>query len=59
MQAVVYESPNVVKVVQKQIPQAGPGEAVVKVRSRREEVSYSRLGTETYLIYVRFGVGDY
>ncbi|KAJ9123071.1 hypothetical protein QFC22_001260 [Naganishia vaughanmartiniae] len=31
MQAVIYESPNVVKVVQKEIPHAGPGEAVVKV----------------------------
>lgn len=31
MKAVVYDSPHVVKVVDKDIPRAGPGEAVVKV----------------------------
>lgn len=31
MKAVVYDSPNVVKVVEKDIPTAGEGEAVVRV----------------------------
>jgi hypothetical protein len=31
MKAVVYDSPNVVKVVEKEIPTAGEGEAIVKV----------------------------
>jgi threonine dehydrogenase-like Zn-dependent dehydrogenase len=31
MKAVAYVSPNVVKVVEKEIPEAGEGEAVVKV----------------------------
>ena len=31
MKAVVYDSPHVVKVVDKEIPKAGPGEAIVKV----------------------------
>lgn len=31
MKAVIYDSPNVVKVVDKEVPKAGQGEAVVKV----------------------------
>jgi hypothetical protein len=34
MKAVAYISPQVVKVVDKDIPKAGPGEAVVKVSSK-------------------------
>lgn len=34
MKAVIYDSPHTVKVVDKDIPKAGPGEAVVKVRRR-------------------------
>lgn len=34
MKAVAYVSPNVVKVVEKEIPKAGEGEAVVKVSCR-------------------------